>query len=62
MDGLALQDPSSEEEVNAFVEKVLEQMRFGSNMRGSAEYRKAIAGVLIKRAIAELNTQGEVSR
>lgn len=62
VDGLALQDPSNEEEVNAFVEKVLEQMRFGSNMRGGAEYRKAIAGVLIKRAIAELNTQGEVSR
>ena len=30
---------------------VAEQLAFGSNMRGSADYRKQITPVLVKRAI-----------
>ncbi len=55
VDNAALADPTSEEELKKFVDEVVEQFRFGSNMRGSAEYRKAIAKVLIKRAIAKLS-------
>lgn len=41
----------TEEEAKAFGEAVADQMAFGSNIRGSAEYRKMIAPVLIKRAM-----------
>ena len=34
------------------VKKVQEQFSFGSNRRGSADYRRHIAGVLVKRACA----------
>ena len=57
VDGLKLSDPENEGELHAFLDQVTEQFRFGSNMRGSAEYRKAIAKVLIKRAVMELNRQ-----
>lgn len=50
-----LSDSFDEHAVEAFADAVIEQVRFSSNMRGSAEYRKAIAKVLIKRAIADLN-------
>lgn len=55
VDNVELADPSSEDEVTVFAESVVQQIRFGSNMRGSAEYRKEIAKVLIKRAVMELN-------
>ena len=55
VDNVELADPSSEDEVAVFAENVVQQIRFGSNMRGSAEYRKEIAKVLIKRAVKELN-------
>lgn len=47
--GLGLQ--VSEEEATAFGTYVAEQLKFDSNMRGSAEYRKDIAPVLIRRAM-----------
>ncbi len=55
VDDVVLLDSANEEELKSFVDEVVEKFRFGSNMRGSAEYRKAIAKVLIKRAIKELN-------
>lgn len=55
VDNVELVDPADEKQLEAFLENVTEQVRFGSNMRGSAEYRKAIAKVLIKRAIAEIS-------
>lgn len=54
VDDVCLANPKNEEEVAVFIENVVEKFRFGSNMRGSAEYRKAIAKVLIKRAVKEL--------
>lgn len=51
VDHLELQD------VTEFLDKTVEQFSFGSNMRGSAEYRKALAKVLIKRAVMELNEE-----
>lgn len=53
--GLKLEDWKNPEEMEQFLNATVEQFAFGSNMRGSAEYRKAIAKVLIKRAIVELN-------
>ena len=37
-----------------FAESVKAQVITGSNMRGSAEYRRHLAGVLTKRAVLEL--------
>ncbi len=47
--GLALD--VTEAQAKAFGEYVAEQLTFGSNMRGSAEYRKMITPVLVKRAM-----------
>lgn len=55
VDDLVLENPNDEEEMNRFLDATTDQFKFGSNMRGSAEYRKAIAKVLIKRAILEIN-------
>lgn len=38
--------------------KMTEQVTFGSNMRGSGEYRKALAEVLIRRQIEALMEEG----
>ncbi len=50
----AFSEEMSEEDKDAKINQLLEEFRFGSNMRGSAEYREAMAKVLIKRALAEL--------
>ncbi len=55
VDNVDLADPEDQADVDAFADAVIEQVRFSSNMRGSAEYRRAIAKVLIRRAVAELN-------
>lgn len=43
--------PMTEETAEAFGTYVAGELSFGSNMRGSAEYRKEIAAVLVKRAM-----------
>lgn len=55
VDDVILTNPNDVEEVEKFVNEVVSKVTFDSNMRGSAEYRKAIAKVLLKRAIAEIN-------
>ena len=41
-------------EIEDAAQKVAEELSFGTNMRGSAEYRKALCKVLVKRAIMEV--------
>lgn len=41
----------TEEEARMFGEQVADNMHYGSNIRGSAEYRKDITPVLVKRAM-----------
>ncbi len=41
----------TEEDAKAFAEYAAEQLVFGSNMRGSAAYRRQIAPVLVRRAL-----------
>lgn len=55
VDNVVLENPNDEAAVDAFADAVIEQVRFSSNMRGSVDYRRAIAKVLIRRAVAELN-------
>lgn len=52
---LILNNPEDPEEMEAFLEQTVSQFTFGSNMRGSAEYRRAIAKVLIRRAVAQIH-------
>lgn len=40
--------------IDKFAEFVQENVQFGSNRRGSAEYRKQLAGILVKRGLKEL--------
>ena len=49
--GVLAEEGFTEEEVKAFGEFAAEQMTFGSNMRGSEEYRREIAPVLVRRAV-----------
>lgn len=45
---------SLEESANQIGEQVCEDMKFGTNMRGSAAYRKHLAQVQVKRAVLAL--------
>lgn len=45
-------DLSEKADMEHLVKKVQEQFSFGSNRRGGADYRRHIAGVLVKRACA----------
>ncbi|MDD3221731.1 MAG: molybdopterin dehydrogenase [Clostridia bacterium] len=47
----------TEEDVKKFSGRVAEMVSFGTNMRASAEYRKILAEVLVKRAIMEILEQ-----
>ncbi|GAA0727734.1 FAD binding domain-containing protein [Clostridium malenominatum] len=40
--------------IEEVAQKAVEELNFGSNMRGSAEYRRAICKVLIKRTLMEV--------
>ena len=44
----------NEENIKKAAQMAAEELNFGSNMRGTAEYRKAICKVLIKRAVMEV--------
>lgn len=54
VDNVAIPD-FDDEKFDETLEAILEQYKFGSNIRGSAEYRRAISKVLIKRALEEIN-------
>ena len=40
-------------------EKIADQYRYGTNLRGSAEYRKALAQIYIRRLVDEIWTKEE---
>ena len=49
-------DQGSAEEL---AEKIADQYRYGTNLRGSAEYRKALAQIYIRRLVDEIRTKEE---
>ena len=49
-------DGGSAEEL---AEKIADQYRYGTNLRGSAEYRKALAQIYIRRLVDEIRTKEE---
>ena len=51
---LASEENVTEENMEAIAKKAADSFRFGSNMRGSAEYRKHLAYVLAKRGMKAL--------
>lgn len=53
-DNNILSNDPTEEEISNYIKFIEETVEFGSNMRGSKEYRRHLAGVLIKRGIAEI--------
>ncbi|MGL5507374.1 MAG: hypothetical protein ACRDB0_05665 [Paraclostridium sp.] len=40
--------------INIAIDKMIEEISFGSNMRASKEYRTQMSKVLVKRAIMEV--------
>jgi CO/xanthine dehydrogenase FAD-binding subunit len=54
-----LSEVPTKEEIQSLIRNIVETVDFGSNMRGSKEYRRHLAGVLIKRGITEI-AEGEV--
>lgn len=44
----------SDENIEAIANMAAEELVFGTNMRGSADYRKAMCKVLVKRAVMEV--------
>jgi CO/xanthine dehydrogenase FAD-binding subunit len=49
-----LSEQPTDIEIEDFITYMKEQVTFGSNLRGSEEYRRHLAGVLIKRGIREI--------
>ena len=43
----------------SLADEVTEQMNFGSNMRGSAEYRRHLSKVLVRRGLEQLEERRE---
>lgn len=49
-----LSENPTKEEIDSLVEYVIKEIKFGSNMRGSREYRQILAKVFINRGIEEI--------
>ena len=49
----------TDENIERFADYVAQNIRFGSNMRASAEYRKIICNVLVKRALKTIVSENE---
>lgn len=54
VDQVPLEDPQDANEREAFAKKTANLLEFGSNMRGSAEYRKELTEIFIKRGLEQL--------
>ncbi|MBQ9155540.1 MAG: FAD binding domain-containing protein [Eubacterium sp.] len=54
IDGLVLNDPRDETDIGRFASEAADQFDYGSNMRGSAGYRRDLAEILIRRCLHTL--------
>ena len=52
-----IETPITEEAARDLAARAVEQVTFGSNMRGSAEYRKRVAKTLLRRALLALEVE-----
>lgn len=52
--GEIIKNDRSEEAVKKYSKWIVDQFEFGTNMRGSGEYRKHIACVLVERAVRDI--------
>ncbi len=48
----------SEGQISAYAKEIADEFTYGTNMRGSAEYRRHLAEVLIRRAICSILAEG----
>ena len=55
-DGI-LNDGITEESANKFADYVADTLNFSSNMRGSADFRRHLTRVLVRRALLALNQE-----
>ena len=56
---LGIETPITEEAARDLAARAVEQVTFGSNMRGSAEYRKRVAKTLLRRALLALEVEDD---
>ena len=54
-----IETPITEEAARDLAARAVEQVTFGSNMRGSAEYRKRVAKTLLRRALLALEVEDD---
>ena len=52
-----LADTLSKEDVEAYAKRVIDKLQYGSNIRGSEQYRKQLSKVLISRCISRLTEE-----
>jgi CO/xanthine dehydrogenase FAD-binding subunit len=52
--GKILSDAPTQEEIEALTDYIIKEVKFGTNMRGSKEYRQILAKALINRGIEEI--------
>lgn len=57
IDDEELLHPEDPSEQKRFAEEITEKVEFGTNMRGSAQYRKALAKIFIERGIETLQKE-----
>ena len=49
---------ATEEQIAEYAKEAASEFTYGSNMRGSAEYRQHLAEVLLKREISSILAEG----
>ena len=52
-----LADSLSKEDVASYAKRVIDKLQYGSNIRGSKQYRKQLSKVLISRCISRLTEE-----